>query len=66
MLYFEAVSKECRHLISELMQIPALDSFRLVGGTALALQMGHRTSVDVDLFAEHSFEDGITANSRPY
>lgn len=33
-----------------------LNDFRLVGGTALALQIGHRTSVDIDLFTDHSFD----------
>ena len=29
---------------------PKLNSFRLVGGTAIALQLGHRKSVDIDFF----------------
>jgi hypothetical protein len=33
-----------------LMLNPLLDDLRLVGGTALALQIGHRKSVDLDLF----------------
>jgi predicted nucleotidyltransferase component of viral defense system len=33
-----------------------LSDFTLVGGTALALQIGHRISVDIDLFTDHSFE----------
>ena len=33
------------------MEMEELKPFRLVGGTALALQFGHRTSVDLDLFA---------------
>jgi hypothetical protein len=32
------------------MAIPELDQLRLVGGTALALQFGHRKSIDLDLF----------------
>lgn len=32
--------------------LKAFKDFRLVGGTALALQMGHRMSVDFDLFSE--------------
>ncbi|WP_373495213.1 nucleotidyl transferase AbiEii/AbiGii toxin family protein [Aquiflexum sp.] len=28
------------------------DDFRLVGGTALSLQLGHRMSLDIDLFSE--------------
>ncbi len=38
------------------MQLDELKSFRLVGGTSLALQIGHRTSVDIDLFTDQSFD----------
>ena len=38
------------------MEIPELQSFNLVGGTALALKYGHRTSVDLDLFSVQNFE----------
>jgi hypothetical protein len=31
--------------------------FYLVGGTALALQLGHRRSIDFDLFSPHSFNN---------
>ncbi|GIW64180.1 MAG: hypothetical protein KatS3mg092_0113 [Patescibacteria group bacterium] len=30
-------------------------NFYLVGGTAIALQIGHRRSIDFDLFTEKSF-----------
>ena len=30
-------------------------AFRLVGGTALSLQLGHRKSVDIDLFSEAEY-----------
>jgi len=33
-----------------LQQIPAFSGLRLVGGTSLALQLGHRKSIDLDLF----------------
>ena len=39
------------------MQDPELCSFRLVGGTALALQLGHRISVDLDLFTDTAFDE---------
>ena len=32
------------------------ESFCLVGGTALALQMGHRLSIDLDFFSPESFD----------
>lgn len=33
-----------------------LDSFRLVGGTALTLQRGHRQSDDIDLFTDSEYQ----------
>ncbi len=38
------------------MQIDALNSFYLVGGTCLALRYGHRKSVDLDLFSITDFD----------
>lgn len=34
------------------MTSPLFDSFRLVGGTALSLQKGHRISIYIDLFSD--------------
>ena len=36
-------------MLAKLAQEPALSGFCLVGGTALALQAGHRRSLDIDL-----------------
>jgi hypothetical protein len=36
--------------LKELQKIPALNGLRLVGGTALALLLGHRRSIDLDFF----------------
>lgn len=38
---------------------PLFSPLRLVGGTALALQKGHRKSVDLDLFGELLVEDDV-------
>jgi hypothetical protein len=38
------------------MEIPSLLPFSLVGGTALALRYGHRSSIDLDLFFHEKFE----------
>jgi hypothetical protein len=38
------------------MTLPSVDPFFLVGGTALALQMGHRVSIDLDLFTPEVFD----------
>ena len=43
-------------LIPALQVLPALREFYLVGGTALALQLGHRNSIDIDLFSRNNFK----------
>ncbi len=40
------------------------DGFYLVGGTALALQIGHRRSVDFDLFSEKPLPDSLLAKVK--
>ena len=52
MLSFRTVTSDTLELLKALMSAPELLSLRLVGGTALALQYGHRVSVDLDLFGE--------------
>jgi hypothetical protein len=39
-----------------------LTNFKLVGGTALALQIGHRISIDLDLFNPNSFDENILSD----
>jgi hypothetical protein len=38
------------------MAIPELEPFVLVGGTNLSLRLGHRVSVDIDLFTNEPFD----------
>jgi hypothetical protein len=53
MLRKETITPEVESVMNKLMQIDSLHKFRLVGGTALALQIGHRKSIDIDLFSEN-------------
>ncbi|WP_020595109.1 nucleotidyl transferase AbiEii/AbiGii toxin family protein [Spirosoma panaciterrae] len=39
------------------MSLPFLEQFALAGGTNLALQFGHRLSIDIDLFTNQSFPE---------
>lgn len=50
MLQQQAVPRTAMDVLKLLSGQRFLDDFRLVGGTALALYWGHRTSVDIDLF----------------
>ena len=42
------------------------DNFTLYGGTALALYLGHRTSVDFDFFSNASFDPDDLAKQVPF
>ena len=50
MLHTETVEPSTLDLLKRLQRLPELSNIRLVGGTALALHLGHRKSVDLDLF----------------
>lgn len=56
MIYREAISKELGEIITRVFNSPLKNNFRLCGGTALALQCGHRISVDADFVSEKNFE----------
>lgn len=50
MLSYETVNSHTLELLKQLMAEPLFSSLRLVRGTSLALQYGHRSSVDLDFF----------------
>ncbi|MGH8551276.1 MAG: nucleotidyl transferase AbiEii/AbiGii toxin family protein [Methylococcales bacterium] len=53
-----------RRLSPELAVTP--ETFTLYGGTALALRLGHRTSVDFDFFSNTPFDPDQLASKLPY
>lgn len=56
MLQTQTVQPGVFSLLEHLMLLPDLKRFSLVGGTALSLLYGHRTSVDLDLFSNEAFK----------
>lgn len=56
MLHTETVEPGTLSLLKKLMTLPSLQSFSLVGGTALSLRYGHRSSIDLDLFFHEKFD----------
>jgi hypothetical protein len=56
MLYKETVEPRTLELLKQLQAEPLLQTFNLVGGTALALRLGHRKSIDLDLFTSEDFD----------
>jgi hypothetical protein len=55
MLFWNTVSLKLEEILHLLMNAPELYAFRLVGGTALSLHLGHRMSVDIDLFTDEPY-----------
>src|SRR5690349_3583153 len=67
MLRTKSVEQGTLDLIKKLMADEKFKAFNLVGGTALALMIGHRISVDIDLFSTTAFNapqlgDHLTTN----
>jgi len=49
--HWEALTPETRQAFRQVASLPFIGQFYLAGGTGLALHLGHRFSVDLDLFS---------------
>ncbi len=57
MLHLTTVEKDTYSLLQKLNTIDFIkNNFALAGGTSLALQIGHRTSIDLDFFCTNPFD----------
>jgi len=54
-LHLNTVSDLLWDSLNKLMSVKEFNSFRIVGGTSLSLQLGHRESVDIDLFTDSEY-----------
>ena len=63
MLQLQTVEPNTLELLRSLMQKEYLNSFVLVGGTALALQLGNRESIDLDMFSIADFSSNEVLSS---
>lgn len=52
MLHLETIEPKTLELLRKLQSMAVFKDTRLVGGTALALQFGHRKSIDLDILEE--------------
>ena len=52
MLYYSTVNNLLKEGLHQVMAATEFEHFRLVGGTALSLQIGHRESIDIDIFSD--------------
>ncbi len=58
MLHTETVARSTLELLKMLESESVMSNFNLAGETSLALYLGHRISVDLDLFTPESFDAG--------
>ena len=56
MLHKNTIQPDTLELLIKLQSDEILNNFSLAGGTSLALQIGHRQSVDLDLFTTDDFD----------
>jgi len=69
-LYLNTVSNLLWKSLVELMKLNEFKNFRLVGGTSLSLQLGHKRSDDIDMCTDaeygsvdfHKIEDVLREN----
>lgn len=54
-LFWNTVTPLLRTALTRMMEGDPFHKFRLVGGTSLSLQLGHRISVDIDLFTDATY-----------
>lgn len=59
MLHLATVEPFTLGLLRQLMSKTYLNPFVLVGGTALSLQLGHRKSIDLDMFTQEIFDPEV-------
>ncbi len=63
-LHLDILPPAQRRLWDELIDVPK--KFTLYGGTAIALYLGHRTSVDFDFFTFQTFEPQDLSSTVPF
>lgn len=54
-LYYNTITDHLLKILKKLMSAEEFEPFRLVGGTSLSLQLGHRLSIDIDLFTDSKY-----------
>jgi predicted nucleotidyltransferase component of viral defense system len=69
MFHLSTIKEETYTVLKQIFSIPEVyENFALAGGTALALQIGHRDSIDLDIFSPTQFDSRnleIVLSSEP-
>ncbi|PIP27370.1 MAG: hypothetical protein COX30_02240 [Candidatus Moranbacteria bacterium CG23_combo_of_CG06-09_8_20_14_all_39_10] len=54
-MYPETINKRTKSVLAKIAKLDFVQNFYLAGGTALAIQLGHRESIDLDFFSREKF-----------
>jgi len=65
-MFKKTLSPKTFQLLKKICRNHKFNNFYLVGGTALALQLGHRKSGDLDFFSRTEFEASLTKELEKY
>ncbi len=70
-MFTKTLHTETKSLLEKIGKLKIHDNFYLAGGTALSLQLGHRTSVDLDFFSKseidiESLKEVLSNNNLKY
>ena len=60
-MFTETLLPDTVRAINKIGKVPAFQEVYLAGGTALALQLGHRISVDLDFFTLEPFDERVVS-----
>ncbi|MEK7122124.1 MAG: nucleotidyl transferase AbiEii/AbiGii toxin family protein, partial [Patescibacteria group bacterium] len=63
--HLEVLPEDTKQTFSLLSNSSLIKRFYLTGGTALALQIGHRISEDFDFFTTENFDESILIQKMP-
>ncbi len=58
-MYPQSLEKNTESVLAKIAKSPLAKNFYLAGGTALALQLGHRKSIDLDWFTSSAFQNSV-------
>lgn len=62
MLFYSTIDDSTLELLKNIQGSSFFQDFQLVGGTSLALQIGHRISIDLDLFTSSKIDTSAIRN----
>ena len=65
-LCYDTVSPLLKEILQEISGDPIFKDFVLIGGTCLSLQLGHRRSVDIDLFTDMEYGTMATKDMKDF